>query len=390
MYSLERHSVSQWRRLGSLGVAFLLLSVSVPALAQADWESNRGNCNDVLSSPENYEIEEIRTCAQRWESYGSTDAISSAEARQFARGFSRLYYEGSRRDQSLSEGALSRLGLAVLPRGDFLPDPALQEFLNRDQSPIRVEEASSRAHRRAQDHNRDGMREYERGNYRAAAEEFRDALDDEPFHIRAKYNLACQYALLGQVDDSVETLDELNRWESGDAREQVTHARNDEDLIELRSDIRFRLITGYANIQLLNGAGDDGLEKVAEIHAALVESGYDIASYGFDQFSRARPIIWHRRGYEELAENVSAIIDSPDVGTRLINFDSEYDLIAVWGAMGGAEIPRPYVQGLVRVDGGDPEEYLEDVMTGAEDAAGAAEDPAGAAQEAAEEWVPSF
>lgn len=391
MHRFERHSVQVSCRVGTLGIALFLVLASAPALAQSDWAENRGNCETVLVDSQDYDVSEIRTCVQRWESYGSADDISRSQAEGFARGLSRLYYEGGPRDRSLAQGALSRLGLSLLDEGgDFMPDPEMEAFLNRDQSPIYVESVSSRAERRSREHNRDGMREYERGDYRAAAAEFRDALEDNPFNRRAKYNLACQYALLGQYDDSLRELDELGRWDSGDAQEQLSHARTDEDFLSMRGDVRFRLITGFANIQLLNGAGDAGLEKVAEIHAAITEAGYSISSYGYDKNSRSRPVVWFRRGYEDLTETVAQIIDAPDTATRNLGWTSEYDVIVVWGALGGAEVPMPEIQGLLRIEGGDPEQAVHEVVEYMEEVPEMVEDPGGAVEGAAEEWVPSF
>lgn len=359
-----------------------------PATAQPAWETNRGECDTILSTPQHYDLDEVRTCIQRWESYGEAEAISRAEAEAYARGMSRLFYQGNRRDQSLAESALQRLGLSVLPRGDFVPDERLEAFLNRDRSPIRGESVSARATRRAREHNTRGMRDYNRGRYDDAAGEFESALQDDPFYVLSKYNLACQLALLGDAEGALLHLDELSRWDVPEAQEQLTHARSDEDFVSLREDVRFRLITGYARIQVLNGSGDAGVSRTTEIRDALAAQGLDVVSFGHDRHLRSRPAVWYQRGYDQVADRVEAVLASESTRTQLMDWSSDYDVIVLWGDSGDDDAPlaRPLVQGLLRIEGGDPEEAMEDTEETAEDALEIIEDPEGAA----EEWQPDF
>ncbi|MBN1945074.1 MAG: tetratricopeptide repeat protein [Bradymonadales bacterium] len=367
--------------------AILVLAVfgvlaMVPALAGAQpaWDANRGNCEEVLVHPETFRLDQVRRCAQLWEAYREVGELTQSQVQQVARGFSRLFYEGDAADRAMAQTALNRMNTSVLERGDFLPRGSTSASA-ASRSPIRVGESSRSARRRAETFNRDGMRDYERGRYRDAARNFERALEADPWYPRAKYNLACQLALLGETAESLRHLDELSRWDTDEAHQQASRALVDEDFISLRDNPQFRDITGYTRVQLLNGADEAGLERTEEIHTALVDARMDVASYGYDRTARYRPIVWYRPGYERKAEQIRELLADPATGIRMINWDTQYDLIVVWGQSDEAAgaVSPPVVQGTF--DG----TILE---TGAEETAEEVQDSVDAARGFVEEWMP--
>lgn len=355
----------------------LVLCVASQASAQAEWEANRGNCEDVLASPQNFDLDEIRSCARTWETYRNPSTLGSSEAQTFARGFSRLYYEGTASDQRLAETALRRMGTSVLPRGDFLPTgtSVSRTTVTRDTTPIHVGRSSSRARRRAGSHNSDGMDAYNRGDYSEAASYFERALEQDPWHVLAKYNLACQYSLLNRASDAVRHLDELSRWDIPESSERMARARVDEDFIPIRDDARFRDITGYTRAQLLNGAGAAGLGPVDGIRSQMMDADIDVASYGYERHIRLRPVIYYRDGYESTAHGLNRMLALPNTDVRVLTWQTDYDLVVVYGSMEAAAsnpMPMPVVQGTWdgTILGGDTEEAQEEAAEAAEDAAG--------------------
>ena len=376
----------QTKLVGTLYIAGALVLFLFPVLvsAQPEWDANRGNCEDVLQQPQNYELAEVRFCAQTWESYRDPQHLTRDESLVYARGFSRLYYEGTDGDRRLSQSALARLGVDVLERGDFLPTGSSRArvHVQRDTTPIEVGRSSSRARRQARSRNADGMEAYGDGDYAEAARQFESALAADPWHVLAKYNLACQYSLLGRVDDSVRHLDELSRWNIPEADERMARARVDEDFAPMRDDPRFREITGYVRAQLLNGAGSAGLGPVETIRGQMTGAQMDVASYGNDRHLRLRPWIYYRAGYEDEARGLNRLLALDGANVELITWSTDYDIVVLYGNIEAATanpLRRPLVQGTWdgTIVGGDPEEA-------AEEAAGAAEEAAGAVQE----WVP--
>ena len=284
----------------------------------------------------------------------------------------------------MATSALRRLGVDLLERGDFLPSGSAQPFepVRQNTRPIEVGRSSRRAQRRAQGHNADGMEAYNDGDYASAARYFERAIDSDPWHVLAKYNLACQYSLLGRVDDAVFHLGELSRWDIPESDERMARARVDEDFIPIRDDARFRTITGYTRAQVLNGAGSAGLGAVEAIRGQLEEADVDVASYGHDRHIRLRPLIYFRGGFEDRANRLDRLLTLENVDLRQITWPSEFDIIVVFGGMEAADanpVPRPVVQGTW--DGtiitADAEEEGEEAVETVEEAV-----------ETVEEWMP--
>jgi hypothetical protein len=375
-----------------VAAVFAVVGLLAPAVAfaQSGWEANRGNCEDVLQNPQNFRLGEVRDCTRAWETYRDVSGLSEAERHSFARGFSRLYYEGDNADVRLARTALERMGMEVLDWGDFLSPDTFTRGTQRG-APIRVEEVSSRNQTRATDANTDGMRAYNRGRYEEAAEQFERALRYNPYHRLAKYNLACQMALLGNHEEALRHLDELSRWDAPWAAEQLSHALTDEDFISMRDNPRFREITGYTRAQVLNGGGDAGVAEVQRIAGELGAEGISVVQAGYDVHDRIRPMVWYRRGYEPAAAAAMRSIGNPNTRTRLLDWDSNFDLIISWGdASALAAVPTPVVQGTLRntIDTSrDPDEAIEETEAAAEDAAEVIEDPEGAAEDF-QEWMP--
>lgn len=381
---------------GALGV----LLTAGNALAQPDWEAQRGDCEEILSEPQDFALPQVRRCAQLWESYRDVQGLSQAERERFARGFSRLHYQGAPADQSLARSALSRMGMSVLPEGDFLGQstpatpaqaaPQRAVVLRRDTSPIHVGESSRRNRDRANDQNADGLDDYNDGNYRRAVEHFERALEHDPWHVLAKYNLACNLALLGDHEEALRHLDELSRWDISASSERMARARVDEDFVSLRDDPMFAAITGYARVQLLNGAGRNGVRVVEDLKDTIEAQGYIVESFGYDRHDRVRPSIYYRPGFGEQANNIARAIDSDDV--RLVETSGiDFHVVVTYGTVELAvaqSLPRPLVQGTWdgTILSGDAEETGEDAVQAGEDAVEAIEDPEGAAQE----WMPGM
>lgn len=379
------------RKLVGFSALALSCLLAWSASAQPEWDANKGNCDDALQQPQDFQLSRVRTCVQIWETYRDVGNLSMDQRARYARGFSRLYYQGSAADRSLAQGALSRMGMDVLQEGDFLaddgPDPSQWQ---RDTTPIHVGDSSRRAQRRANSLNSDGLDAYNGGDYAGATRLFEQALQEDPWHVLAKYNLACNYSLLGRYDEAVRHLNELSRWDIPQSDERMARARVDEDFIPMRDDYRFRLITGYTRAQVLNGAGEGGLEAVAAVRQAFLDAEVDVSSYGYDAHTRVRPLVYYRPGYESTARMAESVLAHEETELRRIDWRSDFDVIVVYGDLQGAvatPLRPPVVQGTwdgTIIPSGDAVEAGEDAAGTAEDAAEAVEDPAGAA----EEWVP--
>jgi hypothetical protein len=92
---------------------------------------------------------------------------------------------------------------------------------------------------------------YKRKKLDEASRFWAAALNVNPAHIRARYNLACALALKGHADDALWALDGVRRAAlSGDARAaiQLAKARSDGDLALLRTMPRFMELAGASSL----------------------------------------------------------------------------------------------------------------------------------------------
>lgn len=89
--------------------------------------------------------------------------------------------------------------------------------------------------------NRGGLRAHREGDYARAVRFWELAVQVDPARTGARYNLACGYALTGQVDKSLTQLEELTRAGEDGAR-WIERAQEDSDLASLRTHPRFRAL----------------------------------------------------------------------------------------------------------------------------------------------------
>jgi tetratricopeptide (TPR) repeat protein len=359
--------------------AFLLALLALPGVSSADdlqWNRQKGDCEYVLKAPDRYPLDSVQECTIRWEQYKDVSILSPDERSLFARGFSWLFVYGDGNQKTLAQGALGRVGKnkpLCLVEGTWR-DPnigqsctdAAQETVEVRQLPtVTPRKPSKGAEAKAKKLNGQGFKAYKKGRYAEAVQSFQDALGQDPFYVKAKYNLACNLSLLGDADGAVQQLLELQSWDSPEARAHFQQARSDRDFERLHNDNRFRRMVGLVRVQLLNGAGEAGLYHVGQLHKKLTGRNFYIAQYGFDRHIRKRPLVYYRKGYEAQAAQVKEMVANVRTASIEIKFDTPFDLIVVWGDPDVAKeegISGPVVQGTdARDDTNAAENFLNKV-----------------------------
>ncbi len=347
--------------MAALAAATLVSLGSTAAADEVQWNRNKGDCEFVLKAPDRYPIDSINECTILWEQYKDVKGLSPDERSLFARGFSWLFVYGKGEQKSIAKGALGRIGK---PRPLCLVentwrDPNIgqscttggadsAEAIERPLPPVTPKRPSRGALAKAKRLTKQGLGLHKRKRYAAAVDKYEQALSSDPFHVKAKYNLACALALLGDANGSIQALRELQSWDSGEARGKFSKARSDKDFEPIHSNARFRRLVGLVRIQLLNGAGEPGLFHVGRIHKSLTSRNFYIAQYGFDRHTRTRPLIYYRKGYEAQAQMAKEIVANIRTATLEIQWDSPFDLIIVWGdpdVAARAGVSGPIVQG---------------------------------------------
>ncbi|MBH25477.1 MAG: hypothetical protein CMH57_13720 [Myxococcales bacterium] len=373
-----------------MGLAVGLWSSDVAAQEVNQWERYKGDCEFVLKAPDRYPLNSIQECVMLWEQYKDVAPLSPDERSIFARGPSWLFIYGDKNQKFIAQNALNRLdkpkALVFDPEIGWR-DPnlgqSLEDFIEpggkylEELDPIHTRKYSRRTMTRANRANTAGYRFYKDKRYLAAIEKFRESLDIYPWHVKAKFNLACNLAIVGDADGALRHLQELRAWEGLEAREAFERARFDKDFERLHDDKRFRRLVGLVRLQILDGTSGGGTEQVNRIYATFRKRLMPISQFGVDRHIRSRPFIYYREGYEAQAEMARLIVANIRTAKKKITWDSPFDLIVVWGdptAAEKAEVSGPLVQG-------EPQE--EDALS-AEDLAGKAEEAKGKAEESSE------
>jgi tetratricopeptide (TPR) repeat protein len=340
----------------------MLIFVGNSAIAQESWETSRGACEPVFQEPAQYSLDGLIQCGQIWESYPLPDSLNDQTRQNYVRGFSRIYNESTGANLRMAESALERLGIAPLEPYQYGMNEALLSTSNLvlDRSPIPVGETRSRSSQRASSFNSDGLEALQNGRLEQAIRLFENALNRDRWHLLAKYNLACALALNGDSEGAISTLNELSRWTHEGIPERMRRAAVDDDLISLREDRNFRLITNYTRVQLLNGAGTSGLTTTNRLNTALETAGLHVVSYGYDRNTWAHPRVYYKLGHEEKAQSIFNLETHPAWSIEPITWFTDFDLIVVWGgddAQLRGSIPTPLVQGTFNasVTGADAE-----------------------------------
>lgn len=108
----------------------------------------------------------------------------------------------------------------------------------------------------ARELNRKALALHTKGNYAAALPLYLQALDADPRHILARYNLACALSMDGQSDEALFVLEQLRVAGCKQCVAQLAHARKDTDLEALWKHARFRALTGPVDAEVIAGAVD--------------------------------------------------------------------------------------------------------------------------------------
>tara|TARA_Y100000590_G_scaffold86921_2_gene97316 strand:- start:5524 stop:5925 length:402 start_codon:yes stop_codon:yes gene_type:complete len=88
--------------------------------------------------------------------------------------------------------------------------------------------------------NKQGMRYYRRKKYQLALEKFKEAHEEDLKWTKPPYNAACQYALLGDVENAIIW---LNKWVDNrpdqNFKAMYNYVQNDTDLDGIRGKKKF-------------------------------------------------------------------------------------------------------------------------------------------------------
>ncbi len=326
------------------------------AFGQARWDERKGDCEDVFKAWRTHGVDKLRDCVMAWEMYRDATRVDSDQKAVVHEAFDKLYRDGDKRDAVMALSAMKRLGLRprelrdetrAVPKGPAREqvevvepvreqqpmsfEPGQDEELADEFRPAEPQEIDHAAAERAYAQGRS----YEaKGKYAEAVSEFLIAADADPTWAPPLYLAARCYTRMKRYRPAVQMLQRMKAINSDLSLQLVTKAVKDPAFKSLRRIDAFKDLAGIATVQLLNGAGEKGLETVKKYYDVLAENGIPVASVAQDRNPRKSSWIYTKPGYEAQGERIRRLLRLGLVHKRVISWPSQYDIMIVHGMQG--------------------------------------------------------
>ncbi|MDX9722037.1 MAG: hypothetical protein RBU37_14925 [Myxococcota bacterium] len=185
----------------------------------------------------------------------------------------------------------------------------------------------------------------EAGAYDAAAILYEEALSQgEAVGIE----LASVYARLGEQERAIAVLESMQ--ETSDGQLQLNSAARDERLESLRALPRFRELTGFFSLRLINAAGEAALLNCHRIATELTNKGYPhVDLVPTMQPLRLRPSIELKPQFRDRLVELEQVLETPGIEVSELDESSPDDIIVYWGqadalALYGQQLSSPSVE----------------------------------------------
>ena len=307
-----------------------------PLNATAQWNNHKGNCDQVLKTPHGYTLSEVANCTKLWESYRYVNELDIGTRSKYAVAFSMVSHKSDDvYDQMIANVALARVCIPRHPMGndgqireeipDMLECQKLSEVIVSGggggySSPnnvtsiatmkrsIPVKEVSAASEKASSTAYKKAAEQRKKQSMGRAISYYRDALENNPFNVSAKYDLATLLALEGDEDGALAQLTDLYKWDDEEAQMKLSKASFDDDFASIRDNMTFKQLTGYVRISIFNGTGNLGINDVESIRKKLEKKKIPIAESKFNDTIELAPKIVYREGYEDYAENIKNIL----------------------------------------------------------------------------------
>ena len=330
-------------RVPSIVWAMWVLPVSW-AWGQASWESHKGRCDDVFRAWRTQSLDQLRDCTMSWEMYRDVIRVDEDERQIVHEALDKLYQRGSNRDAVMALSAMKRLGVRptrLRPKTRAVPkerpeqvevvretwsEPAPSE---EEMGAVPVERPPDR--QTAKMHTQRGRSFFVNGKSAEALSEFLIAADYDPTYADPLYGVALCFAHMNKSAQAIQFLHKMKSINSERARQLLHRAPQDPIFARVRRADSFKDLTGTAEIQILNGAGEAGRKTVLGYKERLEELGMPVGSVANDRSLRENTYVYAKPGFKEQGETIRRQLRLGLVHTREITWQSPYDIILVHG-----------------------------------------------------------
>ncbi len=346
------------------GSVIALGALAAPALADASWDKNKGDCDEaVFAAPADAPDKKLTICVHRWATYRKdVKSVKGDYKARVVRAITRLYVIGDNEDAVVSKKALAALGVTELPeRGGAAAaaTPARPKMPAREKYTPPKAEIKEKA--KAERHFSAGLKYAKKKKYEAALKEYRKMVDVAPGWSKSHYNVACMQSLLEDEKGMLESLRNLADMASNGDREAGDMLRltwKDEDFGKYKGTTSFKEVTGYATIRIVNEVPDLDEDNPFNLEGSLKKLGYDPELKDADKQSHKHPVIYYAPHARTVAFIVRKLVKHPK--TVVEQHDAEalggLDVVIRWSDNLKKEQSKVYIE-----DPKDAEEALDDL-----------------------------
>ncbi|MBQ9817488.1 MAG: hypothetical protein IJM59_08515 [Proteobacteria bacterium] len=329
------------------------------------WDKKKGDCDEVLKSPQAYDLSRISYCTKMWETYRYVDNLTTKDRSMYAVAFSIVSHKSTDPyDRGIADAALTRVCIPRHPLDssgqvrEEIPDSLecnaqVSDIKIAGQSissgsrftqikkSVQIGEVSDKDYKASNAAYKRGMEQRQKKAYGKAIASYKEALVYNPYNVSAKYDLASVLAIEGDSAGALRQLEELYSWDDYEAERRLEEARTSADFENIRDDANFKQMTGYVRIVLLNGAGGLGEPKIESIRKKLEAKSIPVAEVTRSNEPQVQPQIWYREGFEDYAYRIKDLMRVA-VGARNVSVkamkgndlnDDIYhnDIRVIWG-----------------------------------------------------------
>jgi len=318
-----------------LVVAACFIAVGAFA-ADSKWKKIEDDCWPLFRKPKKAPEAKLEACADVWATHSRRQFNSDSEDDLAKRALRYLYESGSDRGASIARGGLLRVGIKVGVRKDGPRRGASSggkaTRTHKRRRRYNPPPASRGDRKEAEKLAKAGVKDLTRKKYKPGVKKLQAASKKNPRSEYALYNLACGYALLKRRDPAVAELQKLADLATDESLERLIRARRDGDFKHIRKDGRFKKVTGYMNILVLNTIGDDGEEAVENIETMLQKLGHARPELEEEDKKRDAPQILFKEHAKAQVPLIAELLNHPRVRIDPLKGKSPYDMIIKWGA----------------------------------------------------------
>lgn len=332
---MKHRDLRTYRRHAAPAAALLVGLLAAPSVATASdsqWTKIEHDCLTLFKHPKKAPEKKLEACADTWAAHSRRQFTSSTEEDTVKKAMRYLYESGSDVGSSIARGALFRLGVKLGVRSARKVGAAVVATPVSTRRRYNPPEATRADKKSAEKLAKAGVKDLVKKRYKSGTKKLQSAVEKDPRSEFALYNLACGYALQSQMSHSVEELQKLADLGTDQALERLIRARRDGDFAKIRDSQRFKAVTGYMKIQVINTIGDPGEKAIENIETMLNKLGHDRPTVGENEDKRDSPQILFKEHAKAQVPLIAELLNHPRVRLDPMKGKSDYDMVIKWGA----------------------------------------------------------